>query len=120
MTEYPRSPDNAYPAGRLSPPYQTLQPGDLCSAFLRARVIDGIIVRIMAFLPQTSSPNCCQGYWVTGLFTGVLICCYFIALRDHRELDAGQEDPGPGRAAQAVPGSPLGQSAIRNRSPCCR
>ena len=79
-----------------------------------ARVIDGIIVGIvgfvLAFVTDTLS-----NYWVTGLFTGLLMFVYFLAFETGQGWTPGKKllglgVHGPGGAAKPT----LQQSAIRN------
>ncbi|MGV0812749.1 RDD family protein [Mycolicibacterium boenickei] len=99
--------------GQAPPPYGVRAPGGLARRFF-ARVIDGIIVAIVAFFLSFITDSL-SSYWVTGLFTGLLMFVYFVGL----EVATGST-PGKkvlGLAVHGPGGAPkptAKQSAIRN------
>jgi uncharacterized RDD family membrane protein YckC len=111
MTTDPTAGQYGDPTGY--PPPFAAQAAGLVPRFF-ARVIDGIIVGIvgfvLAFVTDTLS-----NYWVTGLFTGLLMFVYFIAFETGQGWTPGKKllglgVHGPGGAAKPT----LQQSAIRN------
>ena len=111
MTTDPTAGQYGHPTGY--PPPFAAQAGGLVQRFF-ARVIDGIIVGIvgfvLAFVTDTLS-----NYWVTGLFTGLLMFVYFLAFETGQGWTPGKKVlglgvHGPGGAAKPT----LQQSAIRN------
>ena len=63
------------------------QPGGLGLRFAAVLIVDGIIVNVVAFgiaLAIGSQTN----YWVTGLFSGLLMFLYFLAFESHPGVDA--------------------------------
>lgn len=99
--------------GGYPPPYGTQTPGGLGRRWL-ARVIDGIVVMIGAFFLSFVTDSL-SSYWVTGLFTGLLMFIYYVAF----EVGMGST-PGKkvlGLAVHGPGGTPkptAAQSAIRN------
>ncbi|MEW2480166.1 RDD family protein [Mycobacterium sp. NPDC049093] len=99
--------------GGYPPPYGTQAPGGLGRRWL-ARVIDGIIVGIVAFFLGFFTDQL-SNYWVTGMFTGLLVFVYFLLC----EVGMGST-PGKkvlGLAVHGPGGTPkptAKQSAIRN------
>ncbi len=95
------------------PPPGGQQPGGLGLRFA-ARLIDGIIVNVVAFgiaLAIGSLTN----YWVTGLFSGLLMFLYFLAFESTQGWTPGKKllglsVHGPGGA----PKPDVQQAAIRN------
>ncbi|MBN3454407.1 MULTISPECIES: RDD family protein [Mycolicibacterium] len=113
MTEYPPQPGQYGQPGGYPPPYGAVQPGGLGMRFF-ARVIDGIIVGIVAFFLSFVTDSL-SSYWVTGLFTGVLMFAYFVLFEVTQGWTPGKKIlglavHGPGGAPKPT----LGQSAIRN------
>jgi uncharacterized RDD family membrane protein YckC len=88
-------------------------PGGLATRFF-ARVIDGIIVGIIGIVLVLVTDTL-SNYWVTGLFTGLLMFLYFLAFESGQGWTPGKRllglsVHGPGGAAKPT----LQQSAIRN------
>lgn len=101
----PRSYPPPFPAG--------LEPGGLVVRFF-ARLIDGIIVGIVAFLLSFFTETL-SSIWVTGLFTGLLMFVYFVAFETAQGWTPGKRVlglrvHGPGGAPKPT----AKQSAIRN------
>jgi uncharacterized RDD family membrane protein YckC len=99
------------PAGY--PPPTSATPGTLGVRFL-ARIIDGILVAIVAFILALLF-GAQSNILVTGLFSGVLMFIYFVALEVTQGASLGKKllglsVRGPGGAAKPD----LKQSAIRN------
>ncbi|MBU9765075.1 RDD family protein [Mycobacterium sp. TNTM28] len=98
--------------GGYPPPYGGAA-GGLARRFF-ARVIDGILVAIVAFFLSFITDSL-SSYWVTGLFTGLLMFVYFVGFEVAAGATPGKKllglaVRGPGNA----PKPSLGQSAIRN------
>jgi uncharacterized RDD family membrane protein YckC len=99
--------------GGYPPPSGSQEPGGLGLRFA-ARLIDGIIVNVVAFgiaLAIGSLTN----YWVTGLFSGLLMFLYFLAFESTQGWTPGKKllgltVHGPGGA----PKPDVQQAAIRN------
>ena len=99
--------------GGYPPPSGGQQPGGLGLRFA-ARLIDGIIVNVVAFgiaLAIGSQTN----YWVTGLFSGLLMFLYFLAFESTQGWTPGKKllglsVHGPGGAQKPD----VQQAAIRN------
>lgn len=109
----PNSPQYGYPPAG-SPQWSHTQPGGLGRRFF-ARVIDGILVNIVAFFLSMFLFD--QDYWwlVTGLFSGVLMFGYFVLFEVTQGASLGKKllglaVHGPGGAPKPNPK----QSAIRN------
>lgn len=95
------------------PPYGTQAPGGLARRFF-ARVIDGILVGIVAFFLAFFTDSL-SSYWVTGLFTGLLMFVYFVGFEVTQGWTPGKKMLG--LAVQGPGGAPkptAAQSAIRN------
>ncbi len=95
------------------PPPFAAHAGGLLSRFL-ARVIDGIIVGIVGFVLILVTDTL-SNYWVTGLFTGLLMFLYFLAFETGQGWTPGKKllglrVHGPGGVTKPT----LQQSAIRN------
>ena len=89
------------------------QPGGLGLRFA-ARLIDGIIVNIVAFV-LAFAIGALSNYWVTGLFSGLLMFIYFVAFETTQGWTPGKKllglsVHGPG----GTPKPTAQQSAIRN------
>jgi uncharacterized RDD family membrane protein YckC len=89
------------------------QPGGLGIRFA-ARLIDGIIVNIVAFVLAFAIDSV-TNYWVTGLFSGLLMFLYFLAFECTKGWTPGKKVlglsvRGPGGALKPD----VQQSAIRN------
>ncbi|WP_396916077.1 RDD family protein [Mycolicibacterium sp.] len=113
MTDYPPQPGQYGQPGGYPPPYGAVQQGGLGMRFF-ARVIDGIIVGIVAFFLSFVTDSL-SSYWVTGLFTGVLMFAYFVLFEVTQGWTPGKKILG--LAVHGPAGAPkptLGQSAIRN------
>jgi uncharacterized RDD family membrane protein YckC len=99
--------------GGYPPPSGGQEPGGLGLRFA-ARLIDGIVVNVVAFgiaLAIGSLTN----YWVTGLFSGLLMFVYFLAFESTQGWTPGKKllglsVHGPGGA----PKPDVQQAAIRN------
>jgi uncharacterized RDD family membrane protein YckC len=109
----PNSPQYGYPPAE-SPQWSHAQPGGLGARFF-ARLIDGILVNIVAFFLSTFLFD--RDYWflVTGLFSGVLMFGYFVLFEVTQGASPGKRllgltVHGPGGA----PKPNATQSAIRN------
>ena len=95
------------------PPAGGQEPGGLVLRFV-ARLIDGIIVNIVAFGIAIAIGSL-NNYWVTGLFSGLLMFVYFLAFESTQGWTPGKKllglsVHGPGGAAKPD----LQQAAIRN------
>jgi uncharacterized RDD family membrane protein YckC len=95
------------------PPPGGQEPGGLGLRFA-ARLIDGIIVNIVAFGIAIAIGSL-NNYWVTGLFSGLLMFIYFLAFEGTQGWTPGKKllglsVRGPGGAAKPD----LQQAAIRN------
>ena len=89
------------------------QPGGVGLRFA-ARLIDGIIVNIVAFV-LAFAIGAVSNYWVTGLFSGLLMFIYFVAFETTQGWTPGKKllglsVHGPG----GTPKPTAQQSAIRN------
>ncbi|GAC1654400.1 MAG: RDD family protein [Mycobacterium sp.] len=95
------------------PPPGVQEPGGLGVRFV-ARLIDGILVNVVAFLLAITVSSM-TNYWVTGLFSGLLMFFYFLAFETTQGWTPGKKllglsVHGPGGAAKPT----AQQSAIRN------
>ena len=95
------------------PPPGAQHPGGLGIRFA-ARLIDGIIVNIVAFVLAFAIDSV-SNYWVTGLFSGLLMFLYFLAFECTKGWTPGKKMlglsvRGPGGALKPD----VQQSAIRN------
>jgi uncharacterized RDD family membrane protein YckC len=95
------------------PPPRRQQPGGLGLRFA-ARLIDGIIVNVVAFIIAFAIGSV-SNYWVTGLFSGLLMFLYFLAFESTQGWTPGKKllglsVRGPGGAAKPD----VQQAAIRN------
>lgn len=105
----PNSPQYGYP-----PPSSGRRPGGLGERFF-ARLIDGIIVNIVAFVLSLFMLD--KDYWflVTGLFSGVLMFGYFVLFEVTQGSSPGKKLLGLAvRGAGGAPKPDAKQSAIRN------
>ena len=89
------------------------QPGGVGLRFA-ARLIEGIIVNIVAFVIELAI-GALSNYWVTGLFSGLLMFIYFVAFETTQGWTPGKKllglsVHGPG----GTPKPTAQQSAIRN------
>jgi uncharacterized RDD family membrane protein YckC len=110
--EYQPQPEPYGQPGSYPPPGGQ-QPGGLGLRFA-ARLIDGIIVNIVAFGIAIAIGSL-NNYWVTGLFSGLLMFLYFLAFEGTQGWTPGKKllglsVRGPGGAAKPD----LQQAAIRN------
>jgi uncharacterized RDD family membrane protein YckC len=99
--------------GGYPPPSGGQQPGGLGLRFA-ARLIDGIIVNAVAFGIALSIGSL-TNYWVTGLFSGLLMFLYFLAFESIQGWTPGKKVLG--LAVHGPAGAPkpdVQQSAIRN------
>ncbi len=113
MTTGDFQPEQYGQPGGYPPPYGGQAPGGLARRFF-ARVIDGIIVGIVAFFLSFITDSL-SSYWVTGLFTGLLMFVYFVGFEVAQGATPGKKllglaVRGPGNAPKPT----IGQSAIRN------
>lgn len=102
-------------AGGYPPPpqYGAGNPGGLGIRFA-ARVIDGILVGIIAFL-LAFVVGLQSNIMVTGLFSGLLMFVYFVALEVTQGASLGKKILGLSvRGAGGAPKPDVKQSAIRN------
>jgi uncharacterized RDD family membrane protein YckC len=95
------------------PPPGGQEPGGLGVRF-GARLVDGIIVNVVAFVIAFAIASL-NNYWVTGLFSGLLMFIYFVAFESTQGWTPGKRllglsVHGPGGA----PKPDLQQAAIRN------
>jgi len=95
------------------PPPGGQVPGGLALRFA-ARLIDGIIVNVVAFL-LAFAIDAVSNVWVTGLFSGLLMFLYFVAFEITQGWTPGKKllglsVHGPGGAPKPT----AQQSAIRN------
>ncbi|OMC31583.1 hypothetical protein A5740_14900 [Mycobacterium sp. GA-1841] len=104
---YPPPYGGAYPSA-----YGTAAPGGLARRFF-ARVIDGIVVAIVAFFLSFITDSL-SSYWVTGLFTGLLMFVYFVGLEVASGATPGKKLLGLAVRGPATPKPTLKESAIRN------
>jgi uncharacterized RDD family membrane protein YckC len=99
--------------GGYPPPSGGQEPGGLGLRFA-ARLIDGIIVNVVAFgiaLAIGSLTN----YWVTGLFSGLLMFVYFLAFESTQGWTPGKKLLGLSVHGPAgAPKPDVQQAAIRN------
>jgi uncharacterized RDD family membrane protein YckC len=99
--------------GGYPPPSGGQEPGGLGLRFA-ARLIDGIIVNVVAFgiaLAIGSLTN----YWVTGLFSGLLMFLYFLAFESTQGWTPGKKLLGLSVHGPAgAPKPDVQQAAIRN------
>lgn len=99
--------------GGYPPVYGMPAPGGLVRRFF-ARVIDGILVAIVAFFLSFVTDSL-SSYWVTGLFTGLLMFVYFVGFEVATGATPGKKMLGlTVRGPANAPKPTLGQSAIRN------
>jgi uncharacterized RDD family membrane protein YckC len=95
------------------PPAGGQEPGGLALRFV-ARLIDGIIVNIVAF-GIALAIGALTNYWVTGLFSGLLMFVYFLAFESTQGWTPGKKLLGLSvRGPGGAPKPDVQQSAIRN------
>jgi uncharacterized RDD family membrane protein YckC len=99
--------------GGYPPPAGGQEPGGLALRFV-ARLIDGIIVNVVAVVIVVLL-GALTNYWVTGLFSGLLMFGYFLAFETSQGWTPGKKVlglsvHGPGGALKPT----AQQSAIRN------
>jgi uncharacterized RDD family membrane protein YckC len=111
--DYQPQPGQSGEPGGYPPPSGGQEPGGLGLRFA-ARLIDGIIVNVVAFgiaLAIGSLTN----YWVTGLFSGLLTFLYFLAFETTQGWTPGKKLLGLSVHGPAgAPKPDVQQSAIRN------
>jgi uncharacterized RDD family membrane protein YckC len=103
------------PSGEPSgfPPPGGQEPGGLGLRF-GARLIDGIIVNIVAFAIALAV-GAVTNYWVTGLFSGLLMFLYFLAFETTQGWTPGKKLLGLSvHGPRGAPKPDVAQSAIRN------
>ncbi|HTH85071.1 RDD family protein [Mycobacterium sp.] len=99
------------PAGY--PPPSGRQPGGLGVRFA-ARLIDGIIVNVVAFIIAFAIGSV-SNYWVTGLFSGLLMFLYFLAFESTQGWTPGKKLLGLSvHGPRGAPKPDVQQAAIRN------
>jgi uncharacterized RDD family membrane protein YckC len=113
MTTGDPQPEQFGAPGSYPPPPGARQPGDLWLRFA-ARLIDGIIVGVVAFV-LAFAIDVLSNVWVTGLFSGLLTFLYFLAFETSQGWTPGKKILGlsvlgPGGAPKPT----AQQSAIRN------
>ena len=103
-------PGGTFPGG---PPVGYGQPGKLWTRW-GARVIDGLLVGIVSWV-LAAIVGSSSSIFVTGLFTGVLMFVYFVAMEVTQGHTLGKKLLGlTVRGAGGAPKPDLKQSAIRN------
>ena len=99
--------------GGYPPPSGGQEPGGLGLRFA-ARLIDGIIVNAVAFGIALSIGSL-TNYWVTGLFSGLLMFLYFLAFESTQGWTPGKKLLGlTVHGPAGAPKPDVQQSAIRN------
>ncbi|MDH6193942.1 putative RDD family membrane protein YckC [Mycobacterium frederiksbergense] len=98
--------------GGYPPPYGAQVAGGLTRRFF-ARVIDGIIVGIVAFVLSFFTDSL-ESLWVTGLFTGLLTFVYFVGFEVAQGATPGKKMLGLAVHGPGTPKPTAKQSAIRN------
>lgn len=99
--------------GGYPPGYGAQPPGGLARRFF-ARVIDGILVGILAFFLSFFTDSL-SSIWVTGLFTGLLLFVYFVGFEATQGWTPGKKMLGMAvRGPGGTPKPTFAQSAIRN------
>ena len=84
-----------------------------------ARLIDGIIVGIVGFVLALSTDSL-SNYWVTGLFTGLLMFIYFVAFEVTQGWTPGKKLLGLECTAPAVlPSRRFSSPRSATRGRCC-
>ena len=79
-----------------------------------ARLIDGIIVNVVAFIIAFAIGSL-NNYWVTGLFSGLLMFLYFLAFESTQGWTPGKKLLGLSvRGPGGAPKPDVQQAAIRN------
>jgi uncharacterized RDD family membrane protein YckC len=111
--DYESQPGQYGEAGAYRPPSGAQEPGGLALRFA-ARLIDGIIVNIVAFAIALAI-GALTNYWVTGLFSGLLMFLYFLAFETTQGWTPGKKLLGLSvRGPAGAPKPDVQQSAIRN------
>jgi len=99
--------------GGYPPPSGGQEPGGLVLRFA-ARFIDGIIVNVVVFVLAFAMGSG-SNYWVTGLFSGLLMFLYFLAFESTQGWTPGKKILGLSvRGPAGAPKPDVQQSAIRN------
>ena len=99
--------------GGYPPPSGGQEPGGLGLRFA-ARLIDGIIINVVAFGIALSIGSL-TNYWVTGLFSGLLTFLYFLAFETTQGWTPGKKLLGlTVHGPAGAPKPDVQQSAIRN------
>jgi uncharacterized RDD family membrane protein YckC len=95
------------------PPPRGQEPAGLGVRFA-ARLIDGIIVNVVALILAFAIGSL-SSYWVTGLFSGLLMFLYFLAFESTQGWTPGKKLLGLSvRGPGGAPKPDVQQSAIRN------
>ncbi|MGV0742815.1 RDD family protein [Mycolicibacterium sp. XJ870] len=111
--DYASQPGQYGQPGWYPPPSGAQQPGGLARRFF-ARVIDGILVGIIAFFLSFVTDSL-SSIWVTGLFTGLLMFVYFVLFETTQGWTPAKKMLGLSvRGPAGAPKPTLAQSAIRN------
>src|SRR5215475_5052232 len=111
--DYQPQPGQYGELGGYPPPRGGQQPGGLGLRFA-ARLIDGIIVNVVALILAFALGSL-SSYWVTGLFSGLLMFLYFLAFESTQGWTPGKKLLGLSvRGRGGAPKPDVQQSAIRN------
>jgi uncharacterized RDD family membrane protein YckC len=111
--DYEPQPGQYGDAGAYPPPPGGQEPGGLALRFV-ARLIDGIIVNIVAFI-LAFAIDAVSNVWVTGLFSGLLMFIYFVVFEITQGWTPGKKVLGLSVRGPGGAPKPTGQqSAIRN------
>ncbi len=111
--DYQPQPGQYGEPGGYPPPSSGQQPGGLGLRFV-ARLIDGIIINVVAFGIALSIGSL-TNYWVTGLFSGLLTFLYFLAFETTQGWTPGKKLLGlTVHGPAGAPKPDVQQSAIRN------
>jgi uncharacterized RDD family membrane protein YckC len=111
--DYEPQPGQYSEAGAYPPPPGRQEPGGLALRFV-ARLIDGIIVNVVAVVIALAI-GALTNYWVTGLFSGLLMFLYFLAFESTQGWTPGKKVLGLSVHGPAgAPKPDVQQAAIRN------
>jgi uncharacterized RDD family membrane protein YckC len=111
--DYQPQPGQYGEPGGYPPPSGGQEPGGLGLRFA-ARLIDGIIINVVAFGIALSIGSL-TNYWVTGLFSGLLTFLYFLAFETTQGWTPGKKLLGlTVHGPAGAPKPDVQQSAIRN------
>ena len=111
--EFQSQPGQYGEPGGYPPPSGRQEPGGLALRFA-ARFIDGVIVNVVVFVLAFAIGSV-SNYWVTGLFSGLLMFLYFLAFESTQGWTPGKKILGLSvRGPAGAPKPDVQQSAIRN------